>query len=308
MVACYIAMMTLTNPLRLAVGLLLLPASIFAPLFAQQPKQFDVVSIRESHSTGSPYSNFPLNPGPQYNNEGGLLVARNIPLLQLLVFAYAHNMYQIQSMRASLPSWARDTSYDVQARVDGTPTKDEMRTMVADLLTNRFHLKMHLETREVPADRLVMMNPGKLGPKLQPAQENGPPCAAHGPYSNEPVPTITGGLPAYCGAVLFYPESDETGQVQLGGRKVTLPQLATAIGASADMFDHPVLDGTGLTGDYDVSLSFTPEHPDPASAVNRSTDIPLAEALRNQLGLKLVSGKGPVEVVILDHLEKPTEN
>ena len=293
----------MTSAISFALALATLPISISA----QQPRRFDVISIRENRTAGAhPYSNFPLNPGPQYNNEGGLLVARDIPILQLLVFAYAHNMYQIQAMRQSLPFWARETGYDVQARAEGRPTKDEMREMVRSLLADRFGLKLHLETREEPVFQLVAVHPGKLGPDLQPAHPNEPPCAAYGPYANAPVPTIEGGLPAYCGAVLLLPNTTG-GQIHLAGRQVPLSQLALAIGAFGEMFQRPVVDGTGLPGKYDVSLTFTPESSDPAHT-GQTTDVPLSEALRKQLGLKLESGKASVEVPVLDRLEKPTGN
>jgi|SRR5580658_4184768 uncharacterized protein (TIGR03435 family) len=292
------------RPLSLGVALLSLPIAIAA----QQTKQFDVVSIRESKSADTPYTNFPMNPGPQYNNEGNLLVARNIPLLQLLVFAYTHSMYQIQALRESLPDWARYTRYDVQARAEGRPTKDEMREMVRALLEERFHIKEHTETREMLVFRLAQIHPGKFGPNLSPSRKDEPPCAAFGPYAGAPVPTISGGLPEFCGILLMLPQMKDH-QVQLAGRKLTMIDLARGIEATTNTrVDRPIIDGTGFDGTFDVTLHFTPENPDPEHADETPVGLPLAEALRDQLGLKLEPGKGPVEVVVLDHIEKPTDN
>lgn len=294
---------------RFRALLILLPLTACAAAPAQQsPKQFDVVSIRESKSADTPYTNFPMNPGPQYNNEGGLLVARNIPLLQLFVFAYTHSMYQIQALRDSLPDWVRYTRYDVQARAEGRPTKDEMREMVRSLLEERFHIKEHTETRELPVFHLVQIHPVKFGPNLTPSQKDEPPCAAFGPYAGAPVPTIAGGLPEFCGILLMLPQMKDN-QVQLAGRKLTMIDLARGIEAATNSrVERPILDGTGLTGTFDVTLHFSPENPDPEHTDQNSVGLPLDEALRNQLGLKLQPGKGPVEVVVLDHIEKPTEN
>lgn len=292
------------RPLLLCLALLSFPIGTFA----QRPSQFDVVSIRESRSTDAPYTNFPLNPGPQYNNEGGLLVARNIPLLQLFVFAYTHSMYQIQQLRDTLPDWVRYTRYDVQARAEGRPTKDEMREMVRSMLEERFHIKEHTETRELPVFRLVQVHPGKFGPNLNPSRSDEPPCAAFGPYAGAPVPTIAGGLPEFCGILLMLPQMKDN-QFQLAGRKLTMTDLARGIEAATNSrVDRAIIDGTGLDGDFDVTLHFTPENPDPEHANETPIGLPLAEALRDQLGLKLQPGKGPVEVVVLDHIEKPTGN
>ena len=286
----------------LCLALLLLPIATTA----QQARQFDVISIRESKNGGRPYTNFPMNPGPQYNNEGGLLVARNIPILQLLVFAYVHSMYQIQVLRETLPDWALHTSYDIQARAEGRPTKDEMREMVRSMLEERFHIKEHIETRELPVFRLVENHSGTLGPNLVPARKDEPPCADFGPYNGAPVPTISGGLPEFCGILLPLPARQEN-QVQLGGRKITMTNLARGIEAtSSNTIRRPIIDGTGFDGTFDVTLHFTPESSDPERA--NLAGLPLDDALRNQLGLKLQAGKGPVEVVVIDHIEKPTEN
>src|ERR1700744_373740 len=290
--------------LSLCIALLSLPIAIAA----QQPKQFDVVSIRESKSTDAPYTNFPMNPGPQYNNEGGLLIARNIPLLQLFVFAYTHSMYQIQQLRDTLPDWGRYTRYDVQARAEGRPTKDEMRAMVRSMLEERFHIKEHTETRELPVFRLVQIHPGKFGPNLSPSRSDEPPCAAFGPYAGAPVPTIAGGLPEFCGILLMLPQMKDN-QVQLVGRKLSMTDLARGIEAATNSrVDRAIIDGTGFNGTFDATLHFTPDNPDPEHADEITVGLPLTEALRDQLGMKLENGKGSVDVVVLDHIEKPTDN
>lgn len=278
-----------------------------------QKAAFDVASIRENKSNEKPYMNFPLNPQPQYNHTGGLLSARNVPLLQLLVFAYAKNMYQIQGMRQQLPDWARYTKYDVQARVEGEPTKNEMRAMMRTLLEDRFALKTHVEARTVPVYKLVEAKAGKTGARLKPYSESEAPCVSEAPEWGKPssestAATVEGGYPAWCGGVVLL-RSERPGVMKAGGRRISMNDLAIAVGGVGDVVDRPVVDGTGWTGTFDMVLEFSPDPPDPSRA---GSEVPLgpllSEALKDQLGLKMVGGKAAVDVVVLDRVGKPSEN
>jgi uncharacterized protein (TIGR03435 family) len=297
--------------MRWAAGALLVAGSVVS--LAQTEKlSFEVASIRESKAVGSSSMNFPLNVGPQYPTQGGLLTARNVPLLQLLVFAYAKNMYQIQGMRAQLPEWARDMRFDVLARAEGNPTKDQMRAMTRGLLEDRFGLKIRMESRQVPVYQLVLAKSGKMGPWLRTFSGTEAACSNEAPPWGQqppaPVTKVEGGFPAYCGAVVMMP-AEAAGQTKIGGRRLTMDDIATAVGGVGNIVDWPVLDRTGLSGTFDMILEFAMDNPDPARA---GLDMPLgpslAAALKEQLGLKIQSGKGSVEVVVLDHIQKPSEN
>jgi uncharacterized protein (TIGR03435 family) len=283
----------------------LLGASAAAPA-QQQRKQFDVVSIRESRTPGASSSNFPLDPTARYNYHGNLLTARNIPLLQLLVFAYAKNMYDILQLRHQLPAWSDDMRFDVEARTEGSPTKDDMRAMVRSLLEDRFQLKLHTETRETTVLRLELVHPGKLGPNLRPYAAAEPPCDAVPPYGDVAVALTPDGFPAYCGVMVWIPGTP-AGEMRVGGRRLTSKDIALGIGAAADFTQRPVVDATGLPATYDLLLDYAPDNPDPSRS-NETNGIPLGEALRKQLGLKLEPGKAPVETYVLDHVSKPSEN
>ena len=273
----------------------------------QEPKQFDVVSIRESRSSDAPSSNFPLDPTARYNYRGDLLRAHNIPLLQLLVFAYAKNMYDILELRRQLPAWARDTRFDVEARTTGSPTKDDMRAMVRSMLEDRFQLKLHTETQKTDVLRLELVHPGKLGPNLRPYAPTEPPCDDVPPYGDVAVATTHDGFPTYCGVMLWIPGTP-TGEMRVGGRRLTSADIALGVGAAADFTGNPVVDATGLTGTYDLLLNYAPVTSDPSSTTEPSNGVPLEIALRKQLGLKLQPGKGSVETYVIDHVSKPTEN
>jgi uncharacterized protein (TIGR03435 family) len=273
----------------------------------ESPKQFDVVSIRENRTPGKSSSNFPLDPTARYNYQGNLLSAHNVPLLQLLVFAYAKSMYQIIDLRRQVPSWARDTSFDIQARSDEPATKDEMRAMMRAALEDRFHLKMHTESRETTVLRLELAHPGKLGPNLRIYADTEAPCDKVPPYGDVAAATTPDGYPAYCGVMVWLPGTP-AGETRVGGRHLKPDDLALGIGAAADFTGRPVVDATGLNGFYDMLLNYTPDNPDPSHTSEPSTGVPLNEALHNQLGLKLEPGKARVEVYVLDHVEKPSEN
>jgi uncharacterized protein (TIGR03435 family) len=293
-------------PSCVAVALALLAAT--ATSSAQQAhKQFDVVSIRESRTPGSSSSSFPLDPTARYNYEGGLLTAHNVPLLQLLVFAYAKNMYQILELRRQMPEWAQVMKFDVQARADGSPTKDEMREMMRSVLEERFHLKVHTEDRETTVLKLEVVHADKLGPKMRPFADGEPPCDKVPPYGDVAVATTPDGLPAYCGVMIWIPGTP-AGEMRVGGRRLTPSDIALGIGAAADFMGRPVVDATGLAGTYDVLLDYAPDNSDPAHSSETLNGVPLNEALHQQLGLKLEPGKAPVEVWVLDHVEKPSAN
>ncbi len=301
-----------TIGMRWVAGAVLVASSMVS--LAQTEKlSFEVASIRESKAVGPSSMNFPLNVGPQYPTQGGLLTARNVPLLQLFVFAYAKNMYQIQGMRSQLPEWARDMRFDVLARAEGNPTKDQMRAMMRGLLEERFGVKMRMESRQVPVYQLVLAKPGKLGSRLRSFSDKEAVCSNEAPPWGQPGPapptaTVTGGYPAYCGAAVMLP-GEEPGAIKIGGRRLTMDDIATAVGGVGEIVDRPVLDKTEMSGTFDMMLEFAMDNPDPARA---GLDMPLgpslAAALKEQLGLKMESGKAAVEVVVFDHIQKPTEN
>jgi uncharacterized protein (TIGR03435 family) len=270
-------------------------------------QEFDAVSVRENKSGEAPYSNFPLNPGSQFDAKGGLLVAKDMPLLQFIVFAYKPDMFQIQEFRAKLPEWARATRYDIEARVEGNPTKDDIRLMMQSLLAERFHMVVHRETRNAPVFAIVLARPEKTGPRLTPHPEDDQTCA-----KTVFPPTLGGAYPIACGASgQIAPETP--GDFAAVGYNLTMGAVATALGGADDVIDRRVIDQTGLTGKFDFRIEFFPEPNLTASPDAAADAAPVgpsfAEALKSQLGLKLVEQKRPTEVLVIDHIEeKPTDN
>jgi uncharacterized protein (TIGR03435 family) len=279
---------------------------------------FDVASVKPNHSDGPSNANFPLGPGDVYVPNGGYFSATNFPLVVYIAFAYKLMGNQMQYLTPQLPDWVKSDRYDIQARVEGNPTKDEMRLMIRSLLAERFKLAIHYETRQVPVFALVVWKPGKLGPKLRPHPDDGSPCPTRPPSASKSdsaseaapasAPSVPADLPALCGGLFQLPASVE-GHVRAGARNVTIPFLAGTLRGSGSL-DRPVVEQTGLKGTYDFSIEWAPNVncPPGEDCVTDTGGPTFAAALRDQLGLKLESQKGPVEVMVLDHIERPSEN
>jgi uncharacterized protein (TIGR03435 family) len=300
---------TLIKQRRMLVRLAFAAALTAGVIRAQSPApgkiEFDVASVKPSKSNDLPSnSSFPLGPGSAYLSSGGHFSAVNFPLATYLAFAYEVMGYQQESLLSQLPRWATTEHFDIQAQTDGSPakdTKDQMRLMMRSLLADRFKLALHFETRQEPLFGLIALKPGRTGPLLQP-HPNDSPCPTIPPAQpNQPA----GSFPAVCGGISAMPPSGP-GLVRFGARNVTMPFVASML-TSMGGLDRPILDQTGLAGNFDFALEwvFRPRAADPPA------DLPgplFMDALREQLGLKLESQKGPVEVLVLEHVERPSQN
>lgn len=248
---------------------------------------FEVASVKPSKPGTFTSPNFPLDTSDAYATTGGRFSA-DFPLSVYIGFAYKLNLTreQRESMLAHLPKWVSTDNFTIQAKAEGNPTKDQMRLMIQSLLADRFKLAVHFETEQVSIFALTLAKPGKLGPNLRPHAE-GPPCDGADPEVFPPV----------CDNY----ELEGKGGRDLGGaRNTTLDLLAGALPGFGRL-GRPVVNQTGLTGRYDFKLEWTPETPD-------AEGPPFLEALREQLGLKLESTKGPVQTLIIDHVDRPSEN
>jgi uncharacterized protein (TIGR03435 family) len=278
---------------------------------------FDVASVKLSKSNIPQYSNFPLGPGEVYIPNGGFFKATNMPLATYVFFAYKIKGNQMQSLLPQLPAWATADRFDIEARAEGNPSKDDMRLMMRSLLADRFKLAIHNETRQVPVLALVLLKPGKMGPSLRQHTDDSP-CPTRAPSQSEqasaqtpsPLQTVAGGFPALCGGLLGMPPS-APGRMRAGARNVTIAFIADSLSATSGL-GRPMLDQTGLSGTFDFILEWTrqPLGPSPPGAVlpPDPSGPTFEEALREQLGLKLESQKGPVDVIVVDHVEHPSDN
>jgi uncharacterized protein (TIGR03435 family) len=195
-----------------------------------------------------------------------------------------------------------------------------MRLMMQSLLADRFKLAVHFETREVPVLALTLDKPGKLGPKLRPHSE-GPACPAEYKAldpATRPEPLKAGdAFPPQCEITLLYGERD--GPLKLGSRNATMQLLAETVqlnGSMAGEIDKPVVDRTGLSGTFDYTVEYSRGGPGPGgtrlSPPGDDTSPPpettFLQAVRQQLGLKLVPSRAPIRTIVIDHVERPTGN
>jgi uncharacterized protein (TIGR03435 family) len=276
-------------------------------------RAFDIASVKPNRSSDSAASNFPLGPGDAFVPNGGLFAASNQPLVVYLTFAYKLR----ESDLLGLPAWANNERFDVEARTEGKPSKDQMRLMMQSLLAGRFKLATHTATKQGPVFALILSKSGRTGPQLQ---RNAKPCsptnAPQAPVAlrtpTPSAPSSTSGLqlpPFPCGNIGPLPASAPD-RGRLGGRGVTLERIAAFLKNPYTGLDRPVLDRTGLTGTFDFSLewSLAPDPTQPPNSQSEDNGPTLLEALQDQLGLKLKSRTGPVEILVIDHIEEPSPN
>ena len=285
-----------------------------AALPAQTPAAltFDVASVRPSTS-GQPSSNVPLGPGNVFTPTGGLLRARNFPLLTYINFAYRSTSEQEASLAASAPAWVREDLFTIEARTDNTAvTKDQLRSMMRALLADRFKLTIHREMRETRVYALLQVKPDTLGPRLRshPATAicaNFAPAApaTGGKAPDQPVQTSPGDFPVICGGILGL-QASASDRYSFGAAGILMPVIAKSFSSWGNL-GRPVVDRTGLAGPYDFILDFTPD-PRPSYATEDSGGPSFQQALQQQLGLKLEAQKAQVEFLVLDHVEHPTGN
>lgn len=251
----------------------------------------EVASIRPSDPAT-------CNEYPIVDGHGDRLDTRCVRTKFLIQTAFNVRDFQI----AGAPAWIESTQYDIAAKTESSPSEsgvpekkineltdeerrsrgDRLRAMLQSLLAERFQMRVHRETKQLPVYLLVV---AKGGIKLKISTNS----------SGD-----SGGL--------------RPGRGFLAGNQVGVPFLGQTL---SQIVGRPILDRTGLNGKYDFELKWTPDQSSANGPLGGAAPPLLAAdpdrpniftALQEQLGLKLDSSKGPVEVVVLDHIEKPSAN
>jgi uncharacterized protein (TIGR03435 family) len=274
---------------------------------------FEVASIKVDKSVDEDmHANFPLSLGANFRPVGNLFSVTNEPLRTLIGFAYKLSVGQTRFLMPGLPSWVDQARFDISARAAiDNPTKDQFRLMVQSLLADRFELTMHHETRQVPISELVLAKPGKTGPQLTPHVDDAK-CGAAGRLDAPPQSADAFTFP--CGAIVIGAAPPTApGRVTGGGRDVSMDYIAAFLTGTAYQgvsSDRLVVNRTGLDGEYDFWVEMVPQFNGPAqSAIPPDPNGPtFLEALQDQLGLKLKSTTGPVDILVIDHIEEPSPN
>jgi uncharacterized protein (TIGR03435 family) len=289
--------------LSLALGVAASVAAVLAT--AAQTPSFEVASVRRNTS-GDGFTGLQMQPG-------GRLTFTNAAVRMLITRAYNVQNFQI----VGGPDWLTSERYDITAKApEGSTSPGQSNLMLQSLLADRFKLVLHRETRQLPVYFLVKArDDGRLGPALAPAAVDcsagrgraggGPPPPTAPPPGGGPAPVAP--APGGC-RFMFAP-----GRLTVAGQPIDA--VANALGAQ---LGRPVIDKTGLAGAYDFELTFTPEGrgmpvgPPPPGAPELPPIDPNAPsiftALQEQLGLKLESGRGPVEVLVIDSAQRPVED
>ena len=274
---------------HVAAGLVIATAGAATSAQEQAPvvsaKAFEVASIH-INTSGTTQTNINFTPG-------GVTIT-NLQLRAIIQFAYGIAQ---PTRLAGVPDWANTERFDVVAR-GAVASLDDRRTMLQALLADRFKLVAHTEQRTIPIYSLVLARrDGKLGPSLKPSVAD---CAAG--RGRVGTPAASDATPAQrCGV--------------RPGRPGELNLVGVQIGAFASMLSitqgRPVVDGSGLTGAYDIQLAFAPD-----TSAGRGAGAPavtddrpsIFTALQEQLGLKLQAGTRPEEVLVIDRVSHPDEN
>ena len=269
------------------------PAAQEAP-----PPAFEVASVR-ANTSGEMNARIQRQPGGRFN-------ATNMPLRDLIMFSYQMRPFQIEGA----PDWIGPARYDIVAKAEselplstpgGGPPPDML--MLRTLLADRFKLVVHFETKEMPIYTLSLARPdGRLGPQLTLSTTD---CAALMKASGG-----RGGVPPppdgrmQCGMSIAF--------TRLMGGGFPFSEFVNSLSV---LVQRTVVDRTGLTGNYDVSMTFQPEQlPGPGGALlpppaAGDTNAPsVFTAVQEQLGLKLESARGPVRMLVIDRVERPVED
>jgi uncharacterized protein (TIGR03435 family) len=271
---------------------------------AEPQEKFEVAAVRPNTS-GSNQVSMGIQPGGRYT-------AVNVPLVMLIRSAYRLQDTQL----VGAPDWIATERYDITAKGEGefaspapggAPGRQQL--MLQSLLEERFKLKVHRETRDFPIYALVVARAnGKLGPQMSPSTTDCEARAAKRRGGNPPPPPPPGIKPdVKCGMHMGF------GQIT---GETTMTNFARAL---VQVVQRTVIDRTGLTGNFNFDVKWTPDtlpRRPPGMLPNERIRINGVEidpdgpsiftALQEQLGLKLDSTRGPVEVLVVDHIDRPT--
>ena len=262
-----------------AVGMLVASAPLIVGLAKAQTaptSAFEVASLKQVPDTAAvPLSSLPRRTPGRF--------AWNTTLGRLMCYAYNLPLWRISGIDTKAPIF-----YTIAATMDANATEEQVRLMLRGLLIDRFKIVSHKETRELPGYALIV---GKNGSKLKTASASGkaPPMPD---FFNRPPAAWEGRIVTSMHGV---------GISAIVGRGVSTSQLADELSADLDTF---VSDQTGLTGKYYFGFKFLS-----VQQPSDTADAPsIFSVLQDELGLRLEKQKGPVEILVVDHYEKPSEN
>ncbi len=247
-------------------------------------QQFDVASIKKS----APMEGFAVYTLPSTGGPGTAdpthILWPGAALKFILTTAFDVKSYQL-----TIPGWMDSERYDFAVAVPAGATRAQVRLMWQDLLAKRFGVVVHHETRDFQVDQLVV---GRGGHKLLETADATP--AVEGP------PKFENGKLVSIALITMFRDTPTGTVAQLTGKGQGMAALAVLL---SNQLGHPVVDKTGLSAKYDFEVNFAPPGP------GADLGLDLGSAVQQQLGLRLVSGKAPLDFIVVDKAEKvPTDN
>jgi uncharacterized protein (TIGR03435 family) len=253
---------------------------------------FDVASVRENKDLDM---NAGFTMGGQFVSNSTTFRGTNLPIESLIGIAYGVNRYQI----VNTPNWPWPTFFMIEAKGDGDSDAKlvaltgkqrdaEQQHMMQALLADRFKLKTHWETRQGDIYNLVV---AKGGPKLGAAGSMPPSAEDLKNFGDHPLPSL-------------FQKNDGQGYDFIA-HGCSMGEL---VGMLTGQFGRPAIDNTGLTGKYDFVLKYKGRWDRDRPADDLDPTPPLDRALQDELGLKVEPAKGPIKVLVIDHIEKPSVN
>jgi uncharacterized protein (TIGR03435 family) len=275
--------------MRMLLGLAILGSTVVmgaqSPPPATDTPAFEVASVRRNPSAEQRAS--------VRGEPGGRLTITNNTLFNIVRNAYNVQGFQI----VGGPEWVNTDRWDIIAKAEGETSQQRMMLMLQNLIAERFKATVRRDTREMPVYALVVGRPdGRLGPLMNPAAlDCAALAAAAGRTGAPPPPPQPSGRPS-CGI------RTGAGMLMAGGTLMTdfARNLSGATG-------RIIVDKTGLTGRYDIDLTWTPDQLQ-AAAADALESASLFAAIQEQLGLRLQAERAPVDVLVIDSAQRPAED
>jgi uncharacterized protein (TIGR03435 family) len=266
----------------------LVAASVLARLMAQEPAAlpvaatFEVVSVKRVTDPS-------VQLGARTMGGGRLSAVLTVRALVSLAYGYPDTLRDAQIVGG--PSWMSTDRFEINATFEGpvavAPNSPPVRLLAMEraLLADRFKLKVHTETRQLPVFDLVLSRPDRLGPRLVKSDGS---CLAL-PSTSAPIADLA----PYCGVKRSVPGA-------MSAKGIAISRFALLISFLPDV-QRIVRDRTGLTEAFDIDIDFARD-----ATADAQSAPPIMTALKEQLGLELKAATGPVDVIVIDHVEPPS--
>lgn len=287
----------MTRLLLLCTAILSACAMFQGPVAAQAPSPekplaFDVASIRPIAAGGRPTHGWV---GVQFRPDGVEAAFQTLP--DLLCYAYGYKNLRFDGQISGLPAWAATQRYDIEAKMSPVDvaefqklSKDEQerrrQEMMQSLLAERFHLRLHRGSKEIPVYELVV---AKGGLKMQDAATDPNPPLKKG-EDGKPLPGVR------------WLEKTSVWQAQ------SVKSLADMLSMPAAFVGRPVVDKTGLSSAYDFALDWSVYSAKAAASDSPTSDVPSIFTALGEIGLKLQPATASMETVVIDHVDPATGN